>query len=566
MTCARYLLERLQAEGVKYVFGIPGGGVDELSNSFWNLKDLKFILVKHEQNGAFMATGYAAVSGRPGAVMGTSGPGAWNALAGLDVAYANSYPVLALCGETLTKGWGTGGFQDSSGWGPRTPSQAKAFEGCTKWRVTVDVPNKVIDAASKAFDAMLLGRKGPVHIQIPVDVQNRTVVADPPKQMTMPMRTGGDPELIDKASELLANASSPAILAGWGVIESGASPELVELAELLTAPVATTFRGKGSIPEDHELALGVSGAMGHDTANGYLTAENVDVLLAVGAGFSQQTTFGWKKNYGGQKIIQVDVDPQGMCRVYNIELGIVGDAKIVLRSLVKRLRQANKARNRERLEKILKLKERMNYYSEPVMSSDAVPIKPPRAISEIRKALPRDAIVLTDCGNNCIWVERFYQTYVPGTLIFDGTTHMGWTAAAVIGAKLAAPDRPVVTVLGDGSFTMCCQDVKTAATYNVPAIWCILDDQQLGAIRHRQRVMPGRVLERYARLDLDNPDFVKFAEAAGIRGERVEKPGEIQPAVKRAIESNRPSVIDIMVDREEPHPAIEGLAKIVTGK
>jgi acetolactate synthase-1/2/3 large subunit len=124
----------------------------------------------------------------------------------------------------------------------------------------------------------------------------------------------------------------------------------------------------------------------------------------------------------------------------------------------------------------------------------------------------------------------------------------------------------VVTILGDGSFTMCCQDVKTAATYNVPAIWCILDDQQLGAIRHRQRVMPGRVLERYARLDLDDPDFVKFAEAVGVRGERVEKPGEIQPAVKRAIESNRPSVIDIVVDREEPHPAIEGLAKIVTGK
>ncbi|MGA2237962.1 MAG: acetolactate synthase large subunit, partial [Candidatus Bathyarchaeia archaeon] len=211
----------------------------------------------------------------------------------------------------------------------------------------------------------------------------------------MPVRTGGDPELIDKAAELLANASNPAILAGWGVIESEASPELVELARLLTAPVATTFRGKGSIPEDHELALGVSGAMGHDTANGYLTAENVDVLLAVGAGFSQQTTLGWKQNYGGQKIIQVDVDPQGMCRVYNIELGILGDAKIVLRSLVNKLRQANKARNRERLGKISKLKEKMNYYSEPVMSSDAVPIKPPRAISEIRKALPRDAIVLT---------------------------------------------------------------------------------------------------------------------------------------------------------------------------
>jgi len=568
MACSKYILEYLKAEGIDCVFGVPGGGNDEICYAFHEVPELKFILVKHEQNGVFMATGYALASGKPCAVTATSGPGSWNVLAGLDVAYMNSVPVLAICGETATDGWGRGGWQDSSGWGPRTISQQKAFEGCVKWRATVDRASEIETAMKGAFSAMLTGRKGPAQIQIPVDVQREIVEASlpEPRECRTSCRERGDPELIERAAALLVHAKSPAILAGWGVIESGASLELKELAELLAAPVATTFRGKGAFPEDHLLALGVSGSMGHETADKYLTAENVDVLLGVGAIFSQMTTIGWKPDYGGRKIIQVDIDPQEIGKVYPVEVGIVGDAKMVLFDMVeevKRLLRGEERSKHPRLAELSRFKKELQYYSEPAMFSDNVPVKPQRALKELRDALPRDAIVFTDCGNNCMWTERFFQAYIPRTIIFDGITHMGWTTAGVIGAKIAVPDKVVVTILGDGSFSMNCQDVKTADIYGVPVIWFILNDGALGAIRHRQMVMPGRKLQEYVKLDTDNMDFVKFAESCGVRGERCEKPSEIKPAVRRAIESDEPTVLDVVVDRDEPHPGISALAKMV---
>jgi len=568
ISCARYILEYLKAEGIEYIFGIPGGGNDEICYAVHEVPELKFLLVKHEQNGVFMATGYALASGKPCAITVTSGPGAWNALAGLDVAYMNSVPIIAICGETSMDGWGRGGWQDSSGWGPRTISQPKAFEGCVKWRATVDRANMIELAMRDAFSAMLTGRRGPVHIHIPVDVQREIVDVELPQHLERgtSTRVGGDPDLIRSASQLLVTAESPAILAGWGVVQSGASQELMELAKLLTAPVATTFRGKGAFPENHELALGVSGSMGHELAGGYLTAKNVDVLLAVGTIFSQMTTIGWKPDYGGREIIQVDIDPQEIGKIYPVELGIIGDAKAVLRDLVaevKSLQKGNGRTNTKRLNQLTALRRETHYFTEPAMSSNDVPIKPQRALREIRNALPEDAIVFTDCGNNCMWTERFFQAYQPGTVIFDGSTHMGWSAAGVIGAKIANPDKVAVTILGDGSFSMNCQDVKTADTYNVPAIWCILNDRALGAIKHRQLAMPERQVDKYIRLDLDNMDFLKFAEACGIRGERCVRPDEIGPALRRAIESAKPTAIEIVVDRTETHPGIAELAKMV---
>jgi len=568
ISCAKYILEYLKAEGIDYIFGVPGGGNDEICYAVHEVPGLKFVLVKHEQNGAFMATGYALASGRPCAVTVTSGPGAWNVLAGLDVAYMNSAPVIAICGETPTDGWGRGGWQDSSGWGPRTISQPKAFEGCIKWRATVDRASMIGLAMRDAFSAMMTGRRGPVQIHIPVDVQREMVELEPPKFLGGDggYRVGGDPDLIGRASHLLVAAKSPAILAGWGVIQSGASPELKELAELLTAPVATTFRGKGAFPEDHELALGVSGSMGHESAGRYLTVDNVDVLLAVGTIFSQMTTIGWKPDYGGRKIIQVDIDPQEVGKIYPVEVGIMGDAKAVLRDMVSEVKSLLKGKGRadvERIARLNALRGETHYYSEPAMSSDDVPIKPQRALREIRDALPKNAIIFTDCGNNCMWTERFLRAYQPDTIIFDGSTHMGWSAAGVMGAKIAVPDKVSVTVLGDGSFSMNCQDVKTADTYDVPVIWCILNDRALGAIRHRQLAMPERQVEKYIRLDLDNMDFLKFAEACGIRSERCVRPEEIGPALRRAIQSARPTAIEIVVDRDETHPGIAALAKMV---
>jgi acetolactate synthase-1/2/3 large subunit len=566
LRAGKFIVESLRAEGVKYLFGIPGGGIAPLYNEFFDYPEIKTILTQHEQGAGFMTDGYFRASGQVAACAATVGPGGVNLASGLHPAYQDNQAVLAFTNNVPTDQFGKGGIQDASGWGPRSISHVGLFKEVTKWSVLVTRPDTVPEVIRRAFRIMLTGRKGPVHIDLAQDVIRAEIDAElvPPKKYRPMGAVRGDPELIKQAAQLLVNSSSPAIMSGGGVIASGASPELMELASTLGCPVATTAMGKSSFPEDHPLALGVVGLFGQDIANTVLRGDKTDVLLALGTIFHQMTTTSWVKNFGGQKIIQVDSDPTEIGKNYPVEVGIVGDARTVLQDLLlqakallsklppgamKEFEERKKAKQKE----ILALKGQLKYYTEPQSFSDAVPIKPQRAVKEIREFLDKDAIVWADCGNNLAWIEKYYQALMPKGFMADGGhTAMGFSVAASIGAKLGAPNRQVVDVVGNASFTMLSKEVNTATAYNIPVVWCILNDMNLGMIIQGQKFGYGMwEPERYIVTQSYVMDFVKFAEACHAYGQLVERPTEIKEALKNAFESGRPSIIDIRIDPDE---------------
>jgi len=565
----KFIVESLGNEGVKYLFGIPGGGVAPFYNEFYDYPQIKTILTQHEQGAGFMADGYFRTCGQVAACAATVGPGGVNLASGLHPAYQDNQAVLAFTNNVPTEQFGKGGIQDASGWGPRSISHVGIFKEVTKWSVLVTKPENVPEVIRRAFRIMLTGRKGPVHIDLAQDVIRAEIEAElqPPKKYRPTGVLRGDPQLINEAAQLLVKASSPAIMSGGGIIASGASPELLELATTLGTPVATTAMGKSSFPEDHPLAAGVVGLFGHDTANTILRGDRTDVLLAIGTIFHQVTTTSWVKNFGGQKIIQVDTDPTEIGKNYPVELGIVGDAKPVLQDLLvdirallsklppqefKELEERKKARQKE----ILALKDELKYYMDPASFSDAVPIKPQRAVREIREFLDKNAIVMADCGNNLAWVERYYQALMPKGFMADGGhTAMGFSVAASIGAKLGAPDRQVVDCCGNASFTMLSKEVNTASAYNIPVVWCILNDMNLGMIIQGQKYGYGVWdPERYIVTQSYVMDFLKFAEACHAYGQLVERATEIKDALKNAFDSSKPSIIDIRIDPDEVPP------------
>jgi len=535
----------------------------DVFDALYDTPEIHHILTKHEQAASFMATGYVMAGEKPAATIATTGPGALNLASGLTTAYQGSNPVLAITGQIPTAHFGRGFIQEPTGWGPRTISQSDVFRAVTKWSVCVPRVEKLPYVLERAYREMVSGRPGPVHVDLPIDIQKSEIEAPiaNPRNYTPYSRVRGDGEAIARAAKLFLESSAPSILAGGGAVISGASPELLEIAQLVGAPVATTLNGKSVFPEDHVLAIGVVGTYGHQAANTIITSEQTDVLLAVGCAFSQVSTMDWRTDFGGKRIIQVDIDPAEVAKNYPTEVGIVGDAKHVLADLVgcakatlardKKLREELRKRTEERLNEIRKLKQRTKYYEEDETYSESVPIKPQRALKEIRNVLRRDAIVLTDCGNNLSFCERYLQSYIPRTFLVDGWhTHMGFSVAAAIGAKLARPERQVVDVCGDGSFMMLCKELETAVTYDTAAVWCILDDQALGMIRDLQRFL---YEGRHIAVDLKHPDFVRLAEAFGAYGERIDKPDDVGPALKKALESAKPGILDIRVD-SSAHP------------
>jgi len=568
MQASTYLLKYLSKEGIKQVFGVPGGAIDHLIVTFYDVPEIKFILTKHEQGAAFMATGYAMASGVPGVCLSTTGPGALNLASGLTAAYRNSQPVLAITGEVPTKTWGKGGIQESTGRGGRALDQHLIFKGITKHSIILTRADALPEVLKKAFRIMLSGRPGPVHIIFPADLQAQEIeseIPDKPTKFRPTKKVVTSLTYIKKAVELLITAERPAILAGGGALYSNSAPELMELASLLNIPVATTLMGKSVFPEDHLLSLGVVGSFGHDVAKVFLRKDKVDVLLVIGASLGSVTTYGWSPDFGGKKIIQVDIDPEEIGKNYPVEIGIVGDAKCVLRWMIRISKKIIKERGTitrpEYISEIQKVKNETKYYCEPEMTSNAIPIKPQRVMKEIREVLEKDAIVLADCGNNLAWTEHFLPVYLPKTFLVDGGhTHMGASIPLAIGVKLAKPNRKVLAIVGDGSFMMQGKEILTAVNYQIPIVCCILEDKKLGAIRDRQVLAySGKIVGT----DLQNPDFVKFAESLGAYSERVEKAEEIKPALKRAFEAGKPAVLNILIDKEEMHPGMITLAKLL---
>jgi acetolactate synthase-1/2/3 large subunit len=581
MRAVRSLVEQCYGEGVRYFFGMQGGSIAPLFNELYDYPGIRTILARHEQGAAFEATGYAWITGKAQMCGGTVGPGALNLISGLLPAYVNAKPVLAIACNVTNAQIGKAAIQESTNWGPRTLSQVEMAKPITKWAVSVFRAELLPEAVRRAFRVMYSGRQGPVLLDILYDTLRAEIdVETLPAERYRPVcKVGGDPEKITEAAELLVNAQSPAILAGGGVVSSEAFAELLELSELLAIPVATTLMGKSSFPEDHALALGCAGFYGHEPAKRTLKKENTDVLLAAGCTFAQNQTLNWSKDFGGDKIVYVDIDPAEIGKNYPVEVGIVGDAKLVLRDLIRHIKKTMSKWKPDRLKELHDLKERRMrqvqrlkdetmYYAEAEICSHAIPMKPQRALKELRDFLNRDAIILTDSGNNLGWSETYFQTYLPKTFIVDGYTHMGNSVATAIGVKLGAPNRQVVDIVGNAGFHMLCHEVVTATSYSIPVVWFVLDDGILGMIAHAPCKFGFGLWEpeRYASIDLYDMDFVKFAEACHAYGQRVERPGEIKDALKNASDSGKPSIIDVVIDRDEIHKGTVGRFKEVIEK
>jgi len=556
MTGANALVEALKRQKVEVIFGIPGGAIMPVYDVLYDTEEIRHVLMRHEQCAAHAADGYARASGRVGVCMATSGPGATNLVTGIANAYMDSSPVVAFTGQVPRAYIGKDAFQETDIIGITTP--------ITKYNFQALNPSDIPWMVKAAFYIASTGRPGPVLIDLPKDVQTEAeemkfdddieIRGYKPNYEPHPLQ-------IERAADLLANAEKPVIIAGGGVISAAASRELIMLTELLQAPVATTLMGKGCIPEDHPLSLGLLGM--HGTVASNLTVPEADVLLAVGMRFSDRTTGNVEKFCPDAKIIHIDIDTAEIGKNIEPHIPIVADAKRALKALYDRL--IKKLKRGERSKWISRIAELKKQHEE---MGEKPGLSPPRLMKELRRILPTDAIITTEVGQNQMWAALYLKAYKPRTFISSGGLGtMGFGFPASLGAKVACPDVPVVDIAGDGSFLMTEQDLASSVKEKIPVIVIILDNRYLGMVAQWQRLFYDR---RYSATHLgETPDFVKLAEAFGAQGTYVGSISEFRRAVKEAMKSDVTTVIDVPIHPEENVfpmvPPGEEITKMIKG-
>ncbi len=533
MKGARAVVELLEGQKVEVLFGIPGGVLlplyDELVDT-----EMRHILPRHEQCAAHMADGYARVSKRPGVCIATSGPGATNLVTGVATAFMDSSPIVAITGQVATGVLGNDAFQEADSFSLMMP--------ITKHNFRITDPKTLPEVMKRSFLIATTGRYGPVHIDLPVDIlQEEISDEDMKKQVRVPKPKRNLTGLLD-AIKLLESAERPTILVGGGVSWSRAGPEILKLAEMLTAPIATTLMAKGAVPENHPLVLGVCGMHGKQVANYALN--NCDVLLAIGTRFSDRVT-GKLSEFGTKtKVVHVDIDSSEIGKNVKGRVGLVGDAWTVVNALIAGLQK--RKRRATWKDRIMELKKECT--CDYNLRSD--PIKPQKVIHELSELLPEDAIVTTEVGQNQMWASHFFRCYGKRMFITSGGLGtMGFGFPAALGAKIARPESVVADIAGDGSLQMVSQEFSTAVENDIPVMICLLNNGWLGMVKQWQKLFYG---SRYLATNLGrSPDFVKLAEAYGAEAIRVEKHSEVAEAIKRGMKSEVPMLLDFVIDPEE---------------
>lgn len=571
ITAVKLLLKYLKAEGVEYIFGIPGGPLMPLYEALHELGGIRAVLAKHEQGAAFMADGYARAGGRLGVCCATTGPGATNLFTGVACAYVDSIPILIITAQVSTSAFGKGASQESTCHGVDIVEMLKPI---TKSSVIIHSPEKTGDIIRSSLRAALSGRRGPVHINFPADFM-KTVVQHSlvPPSCYRVSSSQFDRDAIKQASNCLIHARRPCLLAGNGVNLSGAHEELRLLAERLRIPVVTSPKAKGAFPENHVLSLGVFGFVGSPRAEKYLFHGEPDVLMAIGTSLGEVTTCGWDPRLApGRALIQVDIDPCEMGKNYPTTLGIEGDAKAVLKELcyqVERdLRWLEQPEGRS-LDWLKEFKASTPACASPEsLDSEAVPLKPQRVIRELRESLPPDGILFVDIGTCLAWAMQYFPVYSPGTFFINmGFASMGHAVAACIGGKLARPDRPVVALAGDAAFAMNGMEVHTAADNGIPVIWVILNNGGHGMVHHGERLQFGG---KFSTSLFARPlDIAAIAAGLGADTYRAERPGDTARCLAEALKRGHPAVIDAAVDLSETPPIghrIQSLEKMFSAE
>jgi len=562
LTGSEVVVEMLVREGVPYAIGIPGHGNLGLVDALRRYQDrIKVIMPRHEQAAVHMADGYFRVKGKPLAVYTSIGAGASNTAIGLATAYVDSIPLLLLIGETHTYMRGVGVLQEVERqyWS----DMSRVLYPVVKRAFKIDSARQLPRAIAQAFNAMCTGRFGPVLVDLPMDVQAETAEFEEynnPLQRRPHGRQAGDPDSIQKAVELLLCAKRPVILAGGGVILSEAHQELRQLAEHLGACVVATMQGKSAFPEDHPLYAWHMGSNGTSCGN-HMTV-NADVLLAVGVRFADKATCSYKHGecfaIPPTKMVHVDIDPFEIGKNYPVEVGIVGDAKAVLVDLLESVRDQRSARDWNSTPYSKEIAEQVAAWfekSRELRESNRTPVTMGRALKEIRQVLPEKAIVLTSAGNIQAQVFQEMSFNLPRTyLSAGGFSTMGWSYPASLGAKLAAPEVPVVALVGDGDFLMTFQEIATAVQYNIPAIAVVFNNLGWQAIRDLQVIAYGEESVYATMFEQGekpvSPNIAEAARAFGVHAVRISRPEEIAPRLDQALELNRPAVIEIMIDSQ----------------
>lgn len=541
MTGAAVAIEALRREGVKHVFGLPGTTIMHLIDALAQQDAIRFISVRHEQVAAYMADGFARGSGHLGVCMASRGPGAANMAIGIHNAFAESVPVLALIGQVGDDIAHREAFEEMD--------LVAFFRPITKWAVELHVPMRISELLQRAVRTALGGRPRPVMVSIPLDVQTAAVggpVFMPTFRHHHPVPSATD---VDRAAALLARAERPVVVLGGGALRRDGRDGLVRLAEMLAAPVVTSWLRKNAFPNSHRLFIGSLGYGACPVTEE--TVQHADVLLALGFRFSEFSTRHWQLVGPDTRLIQADIDPEELGRTYVPAVGLQGDAHATAAALGQALaeRRFDRGPRRERAEQL-----RRRYDSETQLPGDdgKKGVGSAALIEALREALARHRLVLIqDVHTFGPWIQRFLSFDVPGTYYGAAGGSMGWGFGAALGLQLARPDERMVCVSGDGSFWMVAQDLETAVRERIPVVTIVVNNFSYGNTRDRQRLDHGG---RYLGVFYNNPDFAAFARLLGAHGERVERPEELTPALDRALASGLPAVVDVIQDRYEGLP------------
>jgi acetolactate synthase-1/2/3 large subunit len=544
LTGSKILLECLKEEGVDVVFGYPGGAVINIYDDLMN-SPIQHILPRHEQAAVHAADGYARATGKVGVAIATSGPGATNTITGIATAYMDSIPLIVITGQVPTPLIGNDAFQEADIMGITRP--------ITKHNYLVRDVKDLAMIVKKAFYIARTGRPGPVVIDLPKDVQIAETRYQYPE--TVEIRGykptfSGNMRMIDKAVKMVLSAKKPVIYVGGGASLTDAHAELLELAEKIQAPVATTLMGMASFPQVHDLSLGMLGMHGTYYAN--MSVTNSDLLIALGARFDDRVTGKIATFAPHAKIIHVDIDPTSIKKNVRVDLPIVGDLKEVLKTLNKKLNEQNDAVE-EMTHKLKPWHDEISLWRQEQPMSyklSKTEIKPQFVIEKLRELSEDDAIVTTEVGQHQMWTAQFFKFIRPRTFLSSGGLGtMGYGLPAALGAQAAFPERQVIDISGDGSFQMNSQELATLVQYRLPVKIVILNNNFLGMVRQWQQLFFDN---RYSQTCLELPiDFVKLAEAYGAHGLRATKPDEVEETIKKGFAITGPVIMEFKVAREE---------------
>ena len=547
MSASEAICETLVAEGIDHVTGIVGSAFMDLLDLF-PAAGIRFIPVRHEQSAAHMEDAYSRISGKAGVCIGQNGPGITNMVTSVAAANMGHTPMVVICPSAGTPTVGWDGFQECDTVG--------VFKPITKGTVRIPHPSRAADCTRTAF-RMAYALRGPVLLDVPRDYfygEVEDYILEP-HQYRVDDRGCGSPESLERAAELFAKAERPVIISGRGVVDTDCQNIVAEIAELMTAPVACTYLHNDAFPADHPLWMGPIGYMGSKAAMN--TVAEADVILAIGTRLSVfGTTPQYDINYFPEtaKIIQIDINPLNIARTHPVEVGIIGDAKAASIELLARLKKlvGDKAPVQERLAMVQERVAAFDKEIEELAMVPGTPMNPRRVLYEIAKVLPKNAIVCTDIGNVASTENSYLKCYEGkkhiAALTFGNT---GFSYPAGLGAKLAAPDCPVINIVGDGAWGMSLHEVSTAVQENIPTISCVFHNTEWGAEKRNQIDFYNN---RFVGCDIQAPDFAEVAKTMGAHGVRINKPEDVGPAILEAIELNKPTVIQFDVDGTQLAP------------